>query len=57
MSSTENSNSLEDSTRSELIQKVKNLENMAKEFYKFATNNLLTDIENIDGVNEKDMKK
>ena len=42
----DDSNSIEKATRTELIQKVKDLENMAKEFYKFATEKLLNEIEN-----------
>ena len=42
----DDSNSIEKATRTELIQKVKDLENMAKEFYKFATEKPLNEIEN-----------
>ena len=41
------SNCIEKATRTELIQKVKVLENMAKEFYKYATEKLLNEIENM----------
>lgn len=50
------SESIEKATRTELIQKVKDLENMAKEFYKFATEKLLNEIENIPREQESKME-
>ena len=50
------SESIEKATRTELIQKVKDLENMAKEFYKFATEKLLNEIENIPREQETKME-
>ena len=50
------SNCIEKATRTELIQKVKDLENMAKDFYKFATEKLLNEIENMPCEEENKME-
>ena len=50
------SNCIEKATRTELIQKVKDLENMAKDFYKFATEKLLKEIENMPCEEENKME-
>ena len=50
------SNCIEKATRTELIQKVKVLENIAKEFYKYATEKLLNEIENMPCEEESKME-
>ena len=50
------SNCIEKANRTELIQKVKDLENMAKEFYKFAAEKLLNEIENMPCEEENKME-